>query len=333
MNSLPKTCLIIGGGMSGLMAGTVLHRQGIQVTVLDKGRGIGGRLATRRISHPVAGEGVFDYGAQFFSVSEPVFQTWVEEWLQEGVIGEWPGLTQAGKPCYRGVKSNRSIAQSLAENLTIHTQMRVVQVTWDSAQWFAQVENGTQFQADALIITAPIPQSLALLDAAAIALPLDLRHRLEQVSYQPCIAILALLEQPSQIPLPGGLRLNTAELAWIACNEQKGISARGHAVTLLATPEFSQDFWEMDNRVIAEALLEDASAWLGSPVIDVQVHRWRYSQPQACFGEPYLARREPGRFVLAGDAFSSTLAGDSSLNLEKAALSGLAAADYLLARL
>ena len=69
-----KRCLIIGGGISGLIAATVLRRTGINATILDKGRGVGGRLATRRISHPSYGEGTFDYGAQYFTVSNSIFQ-------------------------------------------------------------------------------------------------------------------------------------------------------------------------------------------------------------------------------------------------------------------
>ena len=49
-NEQLKSCLIIGGGISGLVAGTLLQSQGIKVTILDQGRGIGGRLATRRIN-------------------------------------------------------------------------------------------------------------------------------------------------------------------------------------------------------------------------------------------------------------------------------------------
>lgn len=326
----PKTCLIIGGGISGLIAATVLQRNGIQVRVLDKGRGIGGRLATRRITHPSYGEGVFDYGTQLFTVSDPRFQQWVDEWLQQGMIGEWSPLSDIKQPCYRGLKSNRSIAQHLAKTLEIHTQTRVTQMNWDSSHWRVQTEGGTVFEGESLVMTAPVPQSLALLDASTIVLPSELRHRLETVMYQPCIAVLALLEQPSLIPEPGGLRVDDASLAWIACNQKKGISPQGSAVTLHATPEFSRTHWETDNATTAEKLLDIASPWLGSTVVDYQVHRWRYSQPQTVFGEPYLAVQEPGLFVMAGDAFSSTIAAEPSSNLEKALLSGLEAANYLL---
>jgi predicted NAD/FAD-dependent oxidoreductase len=326
-----QSCLIIGGGISGLMAGTVLQRQGIHVTLLDKGRGIGGRLATRRISHPVTGEGVFDYGAQYFTVSHPLFQQWVDDWLQQGIVGEWSQqLDEPGRPCYRGSLSNRSIAKFLAQNLEVHTQARAVQITWESSQWLVRAENGASFQGDRLLITSPVPQTLALLNNSAIALPTDLKNRLEQITYHPCIAVLALLEKPAAIPEPGGLRLNDSSLAWIACNRQKGISPQANAATLHATPAFSQIHWETDNATTAKKLFEIASPWLGSSVVDYQVHRWRYSQPQTCFGEAYLGLREPGLFALAGDAFSTTPLGEPSTHLEKAALSGLAAADYLL---
>lgn len=79
MNYRDRTCLVVGVGLTGLVAATILEREGLQVTVLDKGRGIGGRLATRCIRDHALGESVFDYGAQFFTVRDPRFRTWVDQ--------------------------------------------------------------------------------------------------------------------------------------------------------------------------------------------------------------------------------------------------------------
>ncbi len=327
----PQSCLIIGGGISGLIAGTVLQRNGIQVTVLDKGRGIGGRLATRRIQHPQVGEGVFDYGAQGFSVSDRQFQVWIDEWLEQGIITAWVNQFGADKrPYYRGQTSNRTIAQHLAKPLEIHTQTRATRIHWNTPGWTVQTEGGKDFSGDALIITAPVPQTLELLDRSAIALPLPIQSGLEAVTYDPCIAVLALLSQSSQIPQPGGLRLNGPGLSWIACNQQKGISPAATAITLHATPDFSQTHWDTDNAVVVEQLFKAAAPWLDTPSVDYQVHRWRYSQPKTVYGKPFLALEHPGLCLLAGDAFSTAIAADPALVLEKAVVSGLAAANHLL---
>lgn len=77
MTTNTTQCLIIGGGMAGLTAATLLQQQDIEVTILDKGRGIGGRLATRRVEDPGAGLGVFDYGAQYCTAQTPLFQEFI----------------------------------------------------------------------------------------------------------------------------------------------------------------------------------------------------------------------------------------------------------------
>ena len=100
-----KRCLIIGAGIAGLLAARTLQERGLQVTVLDKGRGVGGRMATRRI-----GSAVFDHGAQFFTARDPRFQALVNSWLAAEVAAEWcrgfagpEGVRQDdGHPRYRG---------------------------------------------------------------------------------------------------------------------------------------------------------------------------------------------------------------------------------------
>lgn len=89
MASEAPVCLIIGGGITGLIAAVTLQQQGIQPLILDKGYGLGGRLASRRLQAPSGSEGQFDYGAQQFTVGTPSFQTWVDDWLRQGIVKVW----------------------------------------------------------------------------------------------------------------------------------------------------------------------------------------------------------------------------------------------------
>ncbi|MDJ0844674.1 NAD(P)/FAD-dependent oxidoreductase [Crocosphaera sp.] len=326
-----QSCLIIGGGISGLIAANILQNKGKKVTILDKGRGIGGRLATRRIHHSEKITGVFDYGMQFFAVSDPLFQQWVDQWLLEGIVTEWSNqLMDTPTSGYRGQDSNRSLGQYLAKDLEVHLQTRAIAIKHHNSVWTVETEKGQQFQGESLIMTPPVPQSLTLLENSSISLPSSIKSKLEGVTYYPCISILALLEQVSFIASPGWLRPSHSSVAAIACNHKKDISPQGFAVTIHCTPEFSHSHWDIDEAVIAEKIFHEASHWLGSPVIDYQVHRWRYSHPKTVYGEAFLALEKPGLLVLAGDAFCERTASNVHLTLEKAVLSGIKAAHYVL---
>ena len=315
-----NSCIVIGGGITGLITATMLQRKGIEVTVLDKGRGIGGRLATRRIDRGEATEGVFDYGTQYFSVEHPKLKPWIDDWIEKGVIKEW-FRNDVDKIRYCGVNGTREIAKYLARDLNVHTSSKVVKVSYDG-QWLVEIEGDLAYRKDVLVMTPPVPQSLALLDASEIALPPDIRSLLEQISYYSCIAVLASLEKHSKIPAPGGIALEDESLIWIADNYQKGIS-NSYAVTLHATPKFSDIHWDSDNIEIADKLFSAASKYLNSAVTKYQVHRWRYSLPKTFYSQPCLTLPELS-LVMAGDAFVAP-------KIAGAMLSGIAASESIVA--
>ena len=331
MSRRDQTCIVVGGGLAGLVAATILQRKGVRVTVLDKGWGIGGRLATRRIQDETLGEGVFDFGAQFFTVRDPRFQSWVDQWLKVGVAVQWaPGFVTedgvrhgVGEPRYRGVQGIRGIAKHLAADLDVHTGSRVVEFSWDCGRWSACTEADTLFRGDVLVLTPPVPQSLELIHDSGIALPPATEDRLQAVIYDPCLAVLALLRGPSKVPEPGGMWLAGDPIAWIADNHKKGVSPRGIGVTIHAGAGFSRNQWETDDEVVAGLLFSAAARWLGSEVAQYQVHRWRYSKPATFYGESCLFLNEPGPWVLSGDGLVAP-------RIEGAFLSGLSASDAIL---
>ena len=82
---MPKVA-IVGAGVGGLAASRCLQDHGLDVTVFDKSRGVGGRLATRRE------EGVaFDHGAQYFTARDSRFTRYVRSWMQQGLVEPWMG--------------------------------------------------------------------------------------------------------------------------------------------------------------------------------------------------------------------------------------------------
>ena len=88
--------------------------------------------------------------------------------------------------------------------------------------------------AEAVVLTPPVPQSLALLAAGEVLLAPDDLAALTAVRYEPCLAVLAVLDGPSGLPDPGALDPDDGPIDWMADNQRKGISA-SPAVTIHAS--------------------------------------------------------------------------------------------------
>ena len=81
-----RSVAILGAGMAGAAAARRLAQAGLSVQVFDKGRTIGGRMATRR-----HGAMQFDHGAQFMRAHGPAFEAQLNDWERRGIVAPWVG--------------------------------------------------------------------------------------------------------------------------------------------------------------------------------------------------------------------------------------------------
>lgn len=313
----PPSVVVVGAGVAGLIAARDLAARGATVVVVDKGRGVGGRLATRRV-----GDATFDHGAQFVTARSTEFSAEVAGWVAAGVATPW--FDEGGVRRHRGVPAMTGIAKHLGTGLDVRLGARVSEVRPADDGWRVEFEDRSTepMAADAVVLTPPAPQTLALLDAPAVA-ESD-RRALESIAYDPCIAVMVTPASPSPAASPER-RPDGGPVAWYADNQAKGVS-RMPAVTIHAGPEASRDLWDSaDDEVIAE--LVGAIDLDDSAVVAAQVHRWRYARAVAALPEPCRVLAGVPPAVVAGDGFGA------GGRVETAALSGAAAATALAARL
>lgn len=311
--------IVVGAGLSGLMAAHELVRNGHDVVVFDKGRGIGGRLATRRIE-----DATLDHGAQFFTVRSDEFAAHVQTWLGAGVVHEWcKGFAEVdGHPRYAGTKGMSGIAKHLGQGLDVRLNTLVFSLTHTETHFSVTLDDGMVHECDGLILTAPIPQSFSLMFSADMEMPVELRS----IDYDRTLGLLAVLDSSDHnVPAPGGMQFPDDVFSFIGDNHAKGISA-SPSLTFHANPEWSLAHFDKELDEIHELLLGAATRWFGtSKVISSQPKKWRFATPKSTWADPYWATAN-GRLVLAGDAFAGP-------KMEGAALSGLAAARALIASL
>lgn len=327
----PNSCIIVGAGISGLLAAHELQNAGWEATVLDKGRSVGGRMATRRVS-----DGNFDHGSQFFTVRDERFEKLVNGWMDAGVAEVWArGFADTesepnrdGHPRYRGSEGMTSIPKHLSQGLEVKSGEKVAKVDQEERGWRITSESGLEVSGATLLLTPPAQQSLVLAESGDHELAEGVRERLADISYDPCIALMALMEGPTGVPEPGGMQIKGEPLDWIGDNHRKGIS-EVPGITIHAGPEWSREHFDAPDSEVIESLLALAGDQLGSNivprVIETSIARWRYSWVTNPHPEPYLLASEEPTLLFAGDGFGQP-------KVEGAGLSGLSAADYLLGR-
>lgn len=324
--------VVVGGGLSGLLAARGLMERGRSVVVLDKGRAVGGRMATRRL-----GAGRADHGAQFFTVRRPAFADLVEAWREQGLVFRWSrGWSDGSLAAPRGdgharyaVRGGMStLAEHLASGLDIRLETRVGAVRPAEDGWSVVTIDGVPFACRAVLLTAPVPQSLLVCDVGGVDLAQSDRDELGRIEYAPSLTGLFQIEGEAALPEPGALQRPDAPIAWLADNRRKGVSAEALVVTVQGSPDWSAREWSRSDEEALAALRSALLPFLspGSWIKEEQLKRWRYALPTYVCPDPVLVARGVPPLAFAGDAFGGP-------RVEGAAMSGLAGAAALASRL
>lgn len=327
--------LIVGAGVTGLMTVAALPDLAQRISIVDKGLSVGGRLATRRL-----GGGRADHGAQFFTARSPEFEAWVADWQRDGLVYTWStgwsdgnlgaaptdGYARFAVQGGMSALARRLAASVSAAGAAVHPGVRLQAVARTDNGWWACSDDGHVYTAQALVLTAPVPQSLALLKEGKVALAADDAAQLARITYAPCLAALLRFEGQVDLPEPGVLQRPGAAVPWLADNRRKGISPDVTVLTAHAAPDFSATHFNDADDVVIDAFLAELAPLLAGapPPVDVQIKRWRYALPTTLHSARYLRAAGLPPLFFGGDAFGSP-------RVEGAALSGLAIAAALRA--
>ena len=289
--------------MAGLSAANKLVKNGHEVVVLDKGRGVGGRMSTRTIQEAKA-----DHGAQYFSAKTPKFQELIRRLQPENIVTEWK-IPQRENVRYVGGKGMNTIPKKLAQNLNVVLNEKVVLISGNEVK----TESGNTYPFDNLIITIPIPQITDLFHQSQIKISSQDQAVFDSIYYDPCIAVMAVLNQPTDI-VGGGIILENQPVAWIADNFQKGITVIPTA-TLHASASYSTKYFDDDLQNVAKDMLSSVNQYVTPDNIQsFQVHRWKFSNAVKRYENPFY-QIENQNIFLGGDGFGIG-------NVEGAFLSG-----------
>ena len=274
---IKKDIIIIGAGLTGLLLAKKLKPSGKECLILEKSRGLGGRVATRRID-----EMGLDHGASFLSQishdSELKFFTAPQGFFLK--------------------KGMNNLAKELSKDLEILKEQKIQKIIKVAEGWQLVAENGTEFECQKLILTAPLPQAMELLKQNSLA-P-DSSHPLHEIHYSKAIILLATLSDLQ----PEMQSLDFESHHFLLMKER---DHHPNGLVMHLSQNFSEEFFEhSDEEILKEVMnILKRSPFLQNQIQKFELKKWRYSRPMSTYPAPYL-EISPDLY-LAGDAFATPL--------------------------
>ncbi|MBZ5735843.1 NAD(P)-binding protein [Nocardioides sp. TRM66260-LWL] len=265
--------IVVGAGIAGVACSRALQAADVPVRLIDRGRRLGGRMASRRLEgRPV------DMGASYFTVSDPRFAAVVEDWRARGVAREWtdtftvlePGsapTTKTGPMRWSSPTGLRSVVEDLAAPLEVE-QAAVEQVTL-APDGTLSVDDRP---ASAVVLAMTDSQARTLLGAG-----LEADAGVLTRASEPVIATVAWWAERLW-DLDGAFVNGDPDLAWIADDgARRGDGAPclvAHSTPELAQPHLADPQQAGPPMVAALRRLLDLPEPAGT-----YVHRWSQARP------------------------------------------------------
>ena len=284
---------VVGAGIAGLACARRLSASGHKVKVYDKGRGVGGRAATRRMR---IGESDlrFDHGAQYFTARDPAFRTEVDRLVAAGAVERYPnsiiGFTDTARslfpdePRFVGAPGMNGMAKALADGLDVETSCHIRECTRDAEGWALALSSGVRTGPfDNVVISVPAEQ------AAELLLPIapSLATEAQAARTSPCWAAMLVLSPPIRLDFEAARVGGSSPLAWVA--QMKGNSSAYSCWVLHAKPDWSIENINQSAEWVADELAREFSelAHIDVQPLHASAHRWRYAQVQISTGRPF----------------------------------------------
>ena len=274
---------VIGAGIAGLWTCKKLRSAGFKVALIDKSRGLGGRMATRR-----AGTLQFDHGAQFFTASKPAFLGLVSDLVTDDLCAKWFGDRYVATPRMsaigRGLLDNE-------EDLYLNQQVRRIQR--EANGWFIKFEQaGHNIIGNGhiknIVVAVPAPQAIDIIGTEYSAF-----EKLKNVQYAPCWTLILALEKPLQMDdvymeFPDGHALRS--ISQNSSKPGRGEVAGLHTIVVHASQDWSIQNLEHDKETVQDTLLSIVSDTFDfqTPPHYISAHRWRFAEVTQAAKVPFL---------------------------------------------
>jgi renalase len=306
-----RSALVVGAGISGIACARAMAEAGVIPLVVDRGRAVGGRMASRILRDTgTAFDGrVVDIGASYFTVSSAEFRAVVDDWIARDLAQPWTDTFHvADSEGIQAVRTGpmRYSASGGLRSLIVDSASRLPEV-WSSIDVASVSADETSLVVDgerrsAVALCMPNPQAHRLIDSSLMSPALQ--AALSGLTYEPVIAVTVVFDRQCWEDFDGMFVNDDPVLTWIANDG----SRRGDDAPVLVAHV---------NPVLAARHLDDPASVLPLVLATlrrvlslteqptwVDAHRWTFAKPMAAHSEAYYLD-EDRLLALGSDAWAA----------------------------
>jgi renalase len=269
--------IVVGAGLTGLLLAKKLKEKGHSPLIIEKSRGVGGRIATRRIE-----DLGFDHGLSFIpNVQECL------DLLEELELKHLVKLSPQGIALRGGMSL---LPKALGRNLQILKDQRIEEIAFRDNYWHLRSDKGTEFETPLVILTAPLPQGLELLQKNNIQSAYQ--RQLGSITYSKALMGLFILKKDHP---------TVPETNHVLVMKERDLHPQG--LVIKSSDEFANKYFDAPEAEVLEHLrrMTEEHLQLSLECTHQELKKWRYASPLRNFNEAYI-QYSPGLF-LAGDSF------------------------------
>lgn len=292
-----KKIAIIGSGLSGLTLAKWLKTY-FEVTVFEKARGAGGRLATRREENFQ-----FDHGAQYFTARTDAFKRFLEPFLDNGVVQQWaPKHVQINgteiehenhwaceEPRYVGVPGMNSVAKQLAQNIQIEVNTKITSLLRHD-KWQLTDEDGKIYEDyDWVISTLPAPQAIELLPPE-----FDSYQQIKNIEMSGCFSLMLGFDKALPMKFEAA-HISNSDLSWLAVNSHKPGRQTLFTLMIHSSEAYAADNMDANRELVMQHLIQKTSEIIGydaNEAVHKTIHGWRYANNVVRTSHPAFIDRD-----------------------------------------
>jgi len=284
---------VIGAGIAGATCARALSVSGCAVHLVDKSRGAGGRLATRRLEwlDPQGQRRIarVDHGAPAFTASGAEFRLFLATAFQPDALVQWrPTLATGSRPLddagplWLPQPDMPSLCRALLRDIPTSWSFAVDRLRQGPLGW--QVEgSGTKLAGhfDAVVLALPPAQAAPLLAPHRR----DWAQRASIALMQPCWTLMGVSRRTGRELRWDVARPEQGPLAWVMRNDARpGREPSAHEAhwVVHARAGWSRQHLEQPADAVQREMQAALREVLGEPIEwqHAVVHRWRYAMPQ-----------------------------------------------------